>query len=415
MPRFKFRSMDKKGQACEGTASAPNQAALTEMLRQQNQFLISASVVSEKAAGAAPPAAAPQAPRARKAGRRRLVSSDDVAVFNTQLTLMIRSAVPILDALSTVANQQTNPAMREVLQSVAESVQGGNSMTAAFGSHPEVFDTVYLSLIEAGEASGTLPKMLERIGSYLDFKVGLQSRIRSAMIYPAVVMATAFLVVGGLIVFVLPTFAEVFDQFDASLPPVTLFLLWLSGGLRSYWPFWIGVIVPAVWGARAWLKAERNRLAIHTLMLNLPVMGRVTRCIVLSRVMRILGELLNAGVPIIKSLELSEASAGNMVIERVIHGMREQVEGGQQLWPSLAASEYVPEMVSHVVAGAEKSGRLPEALAFIADYYQREVDAALRDFFAALEPVFVVFLGVTIGGIAVSMLIPIFQLGGIVQ
>lgn len=419
MPQFKFRSMDKKGQVCEGTASAPNMAALTEILKQQNLFVISASVVDKgggaKTAAAASAAAAPKAPRAARTGRRQRVTDTDVGVFNNQLSLMVRSAVPILDALSGIAQQQSNPAMRDILNDVADAVKGGNNLTVAFGRHPETFDEVYLSLLEAGEASGTLPKMLDRIGSYLDFKVGVRARIRSAMIYPAVVMGTAFLVVGGLVVFVLPTFAEVFDQFDAKLPPVTEFLLWLSGSVRAHWPLWVVGLGGSAYGIRAYVTAERNRLAMHTLMLKLPVVGRVVSCIVLSRVMRILGELLAAGVPILRSLELSEAVAGNMVIAQVLHRMKVEVEGGQPLWPSLAGSDYIPDMISQVVAGAEKSGRLPEALAFVAEYYQREVDGALRDFFAALEPLFVVFLGLTIGGIAVSMLIPIFQLGGVVQ
>lgn len=415
MPKFKFRSMDKKGQVCEGTSSAPNLAALTETLKQQNLYVISASVVSEKPAAAKSAAASSPASKAARTGRRRRVTDTDVAVFNNQLSLMVRSAVPILDALSGITAQQTNPALREILDDVCSGIKGGGNLTASFGRHPETFDEVYLSLIEAGEASGTLPKMLDRIGSYLDFKVGVRARIRSAMIYPAVVMGTAFLVVAGLVVFVLPTFAEVFDQFDAPLPPVTLFLLWLSGSVRGHWLLWAAGIAGAAFGARAYVTAERNRLAMHTLMISLPVVGKVVSCIVLSRVTRILGELLSAGVPILRSLELSEAAAGNMVIAQVLRRMKEQVEGGQPLWPSLAASEFIPDMVSQVVAGAEKSGRLPEALSFIAEYYQREVDGALRDFFAALEPMFVVFLGLTIGGIAVSMLIPIFQLGGVVQ
>lgn len=412
MPKFKFRSMDKRGQVCEGNASAPNLAALTEILKQQNLFVISASVVSEKAAAVAP---ATKGPRAASGGRRRRVTDTDVAVFNNQLSLMVRSAVPILDALSGIASQQPNPAMRDILDDVCSAVKGGGNLTAAFGRHPETFDEVYLSLLAAGEASAMLPKMLERIGSYLDFKVGVKARIRSALIYPSVVMGTALLVVVGLIVFVLPTFAEVFDQFDAALPPMTLFLLWISASVRTHWMLWVAGLAGAAFAARAYVTAERNRLAMHTLALSFPVVGRVVVCIVLSRVMRVLGELLAAGVPILRSLELSEAAADNIVIASVLRHMRDEVEGGQPLWPSLAASDFIPEMVAQVVAGAEKSGRLPEALSFIAEYYQREVDGALRDLFAAMEPLFVVFLGLTIGGIAVAMLIPIFQLGGVVQ
>ncbi|MEK7232241.1 MAG: type II secretion system F family protein [Elusimicrobiota bacterium] len=414
MPKFKFRSMDKRGQICEGNASAPNLAALTEILKQQNLFVISASVVAEKTAAVAA-APAPKGPRAAPVGRRRRVTDTDVAVFNNQLSLMVRSAVPILDALSGIASQQPNPALRDILDDVCGVVKGGGTLTAAFGRHPETFDEVYLSLLAAGEASAMLPKMLERIGSYLDFKVGVKSRVRSALIYPSVVMGTAFLVVVGLIIFVLPTFAEVFDQFDTALPPMTLFLLWLSASVRTHWMLWIVGLAGAAFAARAYVTAERNRLAMHTLALSFPIVGRVVSCIVISRVMRVLGELLAAGVPILRSLELSEAASGNIVIASVLRHMKDEVEGGQPLWPSLAASDFIPEMIAQVVAGAEKSGRLPEALSFIAEYYQREVDGALRDLFAAMEPLFVVFLGVTIGGIAVAMLIPIFQLGGVVQ
>ncbi|MBI3565323.1 MAG: type II secretion system F family protein [Elusimicrobia bacterium] len=415
MARFKFRSMDIRGQICEGTASAQNIAALTELLKQQNQFMISAQPVAEKAAPVAAKTPLPLTARAARPGRRRRVGDVDVAVFNNQFGLMVRAAVPILDALTTAAKQQSNPAMRDVILDVAETVKGGGSLSAAFGRHPRVFDEVYMSLIGAGEASGTLSKMLERIGAYLDFRLTVRSRIRSAMIYPSVVMGTAFLVVVGLVVFVLPTFSEVFAQFDAELPPMTKFLLWVSASLRGHWALWLGAAASAAYGVRAYVTAERNRLAMHTLALSLPVVGDVVKAIVIARTTRVLGELLSAGVPILKCLDLTAAAAGNVVIAGVVRRMREQAEAGQPLWGALGASDHIPDMVAHLVAGAEKSGRLPDALSFIADYYQREIDAALAGLFAALEPVFVVFLGLTIGGIASAMLVPIFKLGGIVQ
>lgn len=414
MARFKFRSMDRKGQLCEGTATVSDIAALTELLRQQGQFLISAAAESTRpAATAVAVAAAP--PRPAPKHRKGDVKDEDIAVFNGQFALMLRSAVPLLEALSTLAQQQTNAKFRAALHDIAESIRGGSPLTAAFARFPRIFDQVYLSMLEAGEGSGTMPHMIERISEYLEFRISVRARVKSASMYPAIVMSTAFLIVLALIVFVLPVFQEVFEQFDAPLPPITIVLLGFSSSLREHALAWITGIVGAAAAARVWVKAERNRLTVHLFILNFPVLGQLTRSIILSRAMRTLAELLRAGVPVLKALKLTEATAGNEVYVRIFRRMQDEVAGGQPLWQSLAASEYVPEMVSHLVASGEKTGRLSESLSFIADYYQRQIDAALRDLFAAMEPVFVVFLGGAIGLIAIAMLLPIFRLGAIVQ
>ncbi len=416
MPRFKFRSMDKRGQANEGTVSAPNMAALQELLKQQGQFMISATPISEQTAAAKAAAAAAAPAKAEKKVRAmvraRRVSDEDVCIFNGQLSLMLRAALPILESISTLVLQEKNPTMKKALNEIVASIQGGSSMSAAFAKHPDIFDEVYLSMIEAGESCGTLPKMIERISEYLDFKVSVRARIKSAMVYPVIVMSAAFLIVGALIIFVLPIFAEVFEQFDAELPPITLFLLGLSSSLRGFWYVWIGYACVVFWRARSWVKDPDHLRAIHLVSLRAPVIGPVVKSIVLARVTRIMGELLRGGVPILRSIELARASAGNIIIAEVLEKMAEEVTAGNPVYMSLGASEDIPEMVSHLVAGAEKTGKLPEALSFISDFYQREVDTTMRSLFAAIEPIFIVFLGLAIGGIAVSMLLPIFQLGG---
>lgn len=413
MPRFRFRSMDKKGQVNEGSANAANLAALTELLRQEGQFLISAAAQAEKLPAAPTPAPAPR--RAPPRSRRGAVRDEDVAAFNGQLALMLRSAVPLLDALGTLAQQQSHAAFRAALMDITETVKGGGSLQAAFGRHSAIFDPVYLSLIEAGEASGTLPRMIDRISEYLEFKVMVRARVKSATIYPAIVMGTAFLVVAALLVFVMPVFREVFEQFDADLPPSTRLLLGVSQSLRSHALAWFGSAAASVWALRRWMRAERNRAALDRWALVLPVMGPLVKAIALARSTRTLGELLKAGVPVLKAIELTESTAGNEVFASLFRRMKEEVAGGQPLWTTLSSSEHVPEIVAHMVASGERAGRLPDALSFIAEFYQRQIDTALRDLLAALEPVFVVVLGLTIGGIAVSMLLPIFRLGGIVQ
>jgi len=417
MPRFKYRAMDKKGSVTEGFLTAPNLASLTEVLRGQGQMLLSGVVAPEKPAVApgAPAPAAAAAPMMKVVKTNKRLTEAEIITFNNQLQLMVRSSVPIVETLGILAAQQTNRTFAAILQSIADAVTGGNSLTAAFGQYPKVFDRVYLSLLEAGEKSGTLPHMLERISEHLAFKASIRARAKSAMIYPAVVMGTAFVVVLGLIVFVLPNFAEVFEQFDAELPPVTRFLLFLSHTLRHYWFAYIGAAGMIGWSFWSWLKDENHGLAVETIMLNTPVVGPLMKAIILARISRTLGELLKAGVIIIKALELTEATAGDVVFARMIAETRRVVTGGMAVSVGFTHCDHMPNMVPCILAGAEKAGRLPEALAFLATFYETEIDATLKDFFAVLEPIFVVFLGVTIGGIALAFLVPIFKLGGIVQ
>jgi len=419
MPRFKYRAMDRKGAVTEGFLNAPNLASLTEVLRGQGQMLLSGIVAPEKASAApgVPAAAAPpHAPMMRaKKVKGHAPTDAEIITFNSQLQLMVRSAVPIVETLQILSTQQTNPAFGAILKDITDAVTAGNSLTAAFGHHPEVFDTVFLSLLEAGERSGTLPHMLERISAHLAFKASIRSRAKSAMIYPAVVMGTAFVVVLGLIVFVLPNFAEVFEQFDAELPPLTVFLLFLSRSIRGYWYAYIALISLVVWRARVWLGDPRHGLMLETVLLGLPIVGPLITSIVLARVCRTLGELLSADIPVVKALDLTEATAGDVIFVRMIAETRRVVTAGMPISIGFTHCDFMPNMVPCIIAGAEKAGRLPEALAFLAGFYEGEIDVALKDFFAMLEPVFVVFLGVTIGGIALAFLVPIFKLGGIVQ
>lgn len=418
MPRFKYRAMDRKGAVNEGFLSAPTLAALTEVLRQQGQMLLSGSLAPEKAAApeGEAPAAPPRKPMMRsKTARGHRPTDAEIVVFNSQLQLMVRSSVPIVETLGILATQQTNPVLGAVVKDIADAVTAGHSLTAAFGQHEEIFDTVYLSLLEAGERSGTLAHMLERISGHLTFKASIRARAKSAMIYPAVVMGTAFVVVLGLIIFVLPNFAEVFEQFDAQLPPLTVFLLFLSRSLRGYWYVYIGLISFVVWRIRAWLRDARHGLAMETVLLSLPLVGPLITAIVLARICRTLGELLSSGITVVKALELTEATAGDIVFARMIAETRRVVTAGMTISVGFTHCDHMPNMVPSILAGAEKAGRLPEALSFLAGFYEVEIDMALKNFFAMLEPVFVVFLGVTIGGIALAFLVPIFKLGGIVQ
>lgn len=414
MPKFNFRSMDRRGQVSEGSANAANLAALTELLRQQGQLLITATAQAEKPAPK-PAAPARGGPQPTRMGRATRVKAREMIVFNRQLELLLKAAVPLLEALSTLANQQSNPTFRKVLNDIVEQIRGGSNLTNAFSRHPDTFDQVYLSLLEAGEASGSLPHMISRISAHLDFKASIRARVISAMMYPAVVMGTAMSVVLALLIFVLPVFAELFADFEADLPIATRLLLAASDSLRSRWPIWLGGAAALAASLRWWARQPANRITIDTAMLNLPLAGPLTRSIVITRTLRTLGELIAAGVPLLKALELAEATAGNVVFARVFQRTREEVSAGNPIWMSLAASDYVPDIVGQLVAAAEKTGKLPAALAFVSEFYQNEIDVTLKNLFTAIEPMFVLFLGLVIGGIAVSMLLPIFKLGGIIQ
>lgn len=415
MPRFRYQAIDNKGKKSSGAAEASDVKALTDVLRAQGLFLVGAT--AEKGEAASPAAAQAPAPDIGDlaGARNQKVPLELVSMFTSQLAIMVRTALPIMESLTSLGRQQPNPVFKAIILDIGRNVQQGQSLSQSCAAYPKVFDEVYISLLSAGEASGNMHAMLERLADYLQFQRDLRNKVRSALLYPTIVIFTAFAVVAFLVLFIMPTFAEVFAQFDMKLPLPTQILLGLSAHLRSTWYFYVAGIGAAWWYFSVWLSRPTNTKTIHTLQLDLPVVGPLVRNIVLTRTLRTLASLVGSGVPILKSLDLAKASAGNVVFHDLLVEVHRSASEGRGLSNALAKSPYFPELVAGMVANAEKTGTLPEALTKMSDYYEHETDTAIKDLFSVLEPIFVVGLGLIVAGIAVAILLPIFELGNAIQ
>lgn len=416
MPRFKYQALDAKGSKTSGESDAPDAKSLSEALRAQGLFLVSATAEKEEKA---PAAAAPEVPagdlKDLAAARDRTVPLESVAMFTSQLSIMVRTALPIMESLLSLARQQSDPVFKAILLDIARGVQHGQSLSQCCVRYPKVFDEVYVSLLAAGEASGNMHTMLERLADYLQFQRELRAKVRSALLYPSIVVVTSFAVVSFLVLFIMPTFAEVFSQFELTLPLPTRILLGVSAHLRSVWYVYLFGISGAWWYFGNWLSRPDNTRTVHAFQLDLPVAGDLVRNVVLTRTLRTLAALVASGVPILKSLDMTKASAGNVVFRDILVQVHLSASEGRGLASALAKSPYFPELVANMVANAEKTGTLPETLAKMADYYEHETDAAIKNLFSVLEPIFVVGLGLIVAGIAVAILLPIFELGNAIQ
>ncbi len=416
MPVYKFKAMDGKGQTIAGESGAQDVGNLTAILKEQGLFLIEAKVSRDgdktQAASAKTSLAA--------AEERSAVSTDkvpvkDVAIFTTELTIMVRTALPILEALQTLAMQQPNPVFKSILSDIAGSVRRGQSLSKTFARYPSVFDEVYVSLLTAGEASGNLALMLERLSGYLNFKRELKSKIQSALIYPLIVVATTVIVVSFLVLFILPIFAEVFAQFETALPLPTRMLIFVSNNVRRYWFLYLGGSLGLSFYIRNLITNPVNTKALHAFELRFPVAGNLVRNVVMTRVLRTLGTLVGGGVPILYSLELAGSAAGNLVFSEILDSMRRSAAEGRGLASALVGNSHIPQIVTNMISTAEKTGTLPEVLNKLADYYQSETDQAIKDLFAVMEPAFVLGLGLMVGGVAIAVLLPIFELSSNIQ
>jgi len=414
MPEYEFKAVDNQGKFINGVSNAQNPETLGRILQDQGLFLMETVELGGGGALRVNPADALMA-RLNALRPKPKVSLKDVTFCTAQLSIMVRSALPILESLEILSDQAPNPTFRDLLKDVGRSVSEGTPLSKAFARHPETFDTIYVSLLAAGEASGDLDVMLERLAAHLDFNVKLNSKIQSALLYPVIVILVALAVLTFLVTFVLPTFAEIFVQLNISLPLPTRLLLYGGDVLRHYWYVFLISGMTAWFSFRAWAKHPRNAEIVDRALLRLPLIGELIRNIVLTRVLRTLGSLLESGITILLALELAKSAAGNKIFFDLLERVGNEVREGKILSQSLSQSQYIPKVVIGMIATGEKTGTLPEVINRVAGFYEAETDTAVKNIFTALEPLFIVVLGIMVGGIAVSVLLPMFDMAGGIQ
>ncbi len=338
------------------------------------------------------------------------VDEKEIVVFTRQFATMIDAGLPLVQCLEILASQQENKVFKKALTEIRQSVEGGLTFAAALKQHPKIFTSLYANMVEAGEAGGILDTILNRLAIYMEKAMALKKKVKSAMIYPSTIVTVAMVVVIFLLVFVIPTFKAMFEGFGAALPLPTVIILDLSRLMITYWYLLLGIPVGLVLGLRMWYKTAAGKLAVDTFMLKTPVFGMLIRKVAVAKFTRTLGTLISSGVAILDGLDITARTAGNKVVERAVLQTRASIAEGKTIAEPLKASGVFPAMVVQMIAVGEQTGALDAMLSKIADFYDEEVDTAVSNLTALLEPMLMVFLGVIIGGVVIAMYLPIFKL-----
>ena len=395
---FTFHGKDRRGNATKGELQSESVTLAKAQLRKQG---ITPQVVRKKA-------------KPLLGGRKKAITPADIAIFARQLATMMKAGVPLVQSFDIVADGQENVAFRELVIAIKNDVSGGNSLASALQRHPRHFDALFCNLVHAGEQSGKLDSMLDRIAIYKEKTEALKSKIRKALTYPIAVVGVAIIVTTILLIWVVPQFAETFASFGADLPAFTMFVLMLSHFMQDYWwAIFLGL------GAGIYTLKEmrfRNKKFadwIDAMMLKLPIIGPILKEAVVARFSRTLCTTFAAGVPLVEALDSVAGAAGNEVYARAIRQIRDDVTVGTQLNQAIRTTGMFPMMLLHMVAIGEESGALDAMLDKVASHFEAEVDNKVDGLTALLEPLIMSVLGVLVGGLMVAMYLPIFMLGSV--
>ncbi len=392
---FEWEGKDRQGKAVRGETRAAGENQLQASLRRQG---ITTTRI-----------------RKRRMGRGKRIKPRDIALFTRQLATMMKAGVPLLQAFDIVGRGNSNPNVSRLLADLRADVETGTSLSAAFRKFPQQFSDLYCNLIEAGEAAGILESILERLATYMEKIEGIKAKIKSALMYPVAVILVAFIVVAVIMVFVIPSFKEVFSSFGAELPAPTRLVIALSEAFVHHGLLILGVLVAAGVGlARAWRRSPGLQRLTDQWLLRLPVFGALVRKSIVARWTRTLATLFAAGVPLVEALDSVGGAAGNSVYREATTGIQHEVSTGVSLTHAMTQSRVFPTMVLQMCAIGEESGSLDHMLGKAADFYEAEVDDTVAGLSSLLEPIIIVFLGSVVGGIVVSMYLPIFKLGQVV-
>ena len=392
---FEWEGKDKNGKLVRGELRAGGESVVNASLRRQGILITKV--------------------KKRRTSGGRAIKQKDIAIFTRQLATMMKAGVPLLQSFDIVARGSTNPRMTRLLNDIRGDVETGTSLSSSFRKHPLHFDALYCNLVEAGEAAGILEALLDRLAIYQEKTLAIKSKIKSALMYPVAVIIVAFVVLTVIMIFVIPSFKEVFTSFGADLPAPTLFVIALSEFFVKYW--W--AIFSLLFGGlyfffQSWKRSERMQIFMDRLLLKLPVFGDLIHKSVVARWTRTLSTMFAAGVPLVEALDSVGGASGNAVYRIATAQIQKDVSTGSALTTSMTSTGVFPTMVLQMAAIGEESGALDHMLAKCAEFYEDEVDEMVKGLSSLMEPFIIVILGVLIGGIVVSMYLPIFKLGAVV-
>lgn len=341
---------------------------------------------------------------------KKRISQSEVAIFTRQFSVMLDAGLPLVQGLDAIGQQHPNPQFKAVLEQVRGDVESGSTLSDAMAKHPKVFDALYTNMIAAGETGGILDTILQRLSTFIEKIVKLKRALRSALIYPATILTIAVGVVAVILWKVVPVFRTLFEGFNVALPLPTRIVIATSGLLERYALPMAILIALGVFGLRSYYKTDKGRHVIDRSLLKLPVLGDALRKIGVARFTRTLATLITSGVPILEGLVVTAKTAGNAILEDIIYKIREHIEGGGNMTDPVRESGFFPPMVSQMMSVGESTGELDSMLVKVADYYEEEVDVVVANLLTLLEPLLMVFLGVVVGGIVISMYLPLFKL-----
>ncbi|MEM9347832.1 MAG: type II secretion system F family protein [Planctomycetota bacterium] len=425
MAQFQYKARDGKGRLNEGTVAAPSASQAGAILRGQGMFVIAVQEAVGRAAKAARPAPAPKSP-ARPMSRtidkakdddddweptvgRQKIRRQDVITFAHQLAVMVDTGVSISEALSCCADQSESEGFKKVLQEVADEVRGGRELSAALAMHEKIFPPVMVSLVRASEVSGTMGKMLDRISKYMAKEAVTARKIKSALTYPAIMITAVLIITSGLLLFVLPRFASIYSNRGAALPAPTQMLLGLSSSVQNYWWMYLLAIAGIVTTVTLGFTTESGQRITDKLKLDLPVIGPLFRKLYVTRSMRTLGTMVEAGVPILDMIPIVRSVTNNSTFDELWDEVDQRLRNGSQLSAPFFSTDLIPRSVAQMVFAGEKSGRVGEVMYKVADYTEEEFDEQVKAATSYIEPAMVVILGAIIGFVAIALLLPIFQ------
>jgi type IV pilus assembly protein PilC len=395
MPAYVWKGKTRDGKAVSGERSAENKEAVMALLR-RDQILVSS--VKEKGKEMVLP----------KFGGG--VPAKDLAIFVRQFSVMIDAGLPLVQCLEILGSQQENKTFAKILQQTRMDVEGGASLADAMRKHPKAFDDLFVNMIAAGEAGGILDTILKRLATYIEKAVKLKSQVKGAMVYPVAVIGIAGIVIAVILWKVIPTFAAMFEGLGAQLPLPTRIVIAMSNWFVRLLPFMVVFAVAFVFLFKKYYATYNGRRVVDRIVLKLPILGILMQKIAVARFCRTLATLMASGVPILDGLEITARTSGNAIIEDAIMAVRKGVEGGLTVAQPLKESGVFPPMVVQMIGVGEQTGALDAMLSKIADFYEDEVDQAVANLLTLMEPVMIAFLGVTVGGIVISMYLPLFDL-----
>ena len=399
MATYNYIAIDKNGKRIEALHSAESEKNLVSTLS-ANQLTI-VSITEQKK-------------RASIFKKSTKIKSDDLILFSRQLATMVNAGLPLVQGLDTLADQMENPSLKTLIRKLEDDVEGGESFSQALLKHQKVFSEFYVSMIRAGEESGTLDEILNRLATYLENSAKLARKVKSALVYPAVVTVMSILIVMVLILKVVPTFKNIFDAFGGTLPLPTRVLIGTSDILKDYFLIVAGILAVAFFLLRKYVRTEKGRLQFDGLKLRIIIFGSLMKKVALAKFARTLCTLIKSSVPILKALEIVGATSGNKVLEKTLSSVGIGVKEGKTIAEPLSKSRFFPAMVVKMISVGEKTGALEDMLTKIADFYESEVDAAVDGLTSVIEPVLICFLGIIIGSIVIAMFLPILKMSTLV-